>query len=356
MKNTISKFRIAVFVVIIFVLVSGCTDNGKNKDASSLPAAGQNRIDNPVSGSGAPDANTGDIVVSVNGNNFTNSALKDAINKRMKIIKAKIPPDRQKEFDDKKTEIEENLRNQMIEGFISKTLLSEEFAKRNILASNQDIKIALDTVASYLPPDKKLNDYLKENGVSNEDIIFAVKLNKFKSMEIGQKAKPTQKEISKFYNENRETNFTEMESVHIRHILVALGKDDSDKVKAQKKEKAENLRKQLLNGGNFAELAKKNSDCPSKEFGGDLSYIKRGQMAKAFENAAFSQKKDAIGPVIKTEFGYHIIQVIDHKPAKKVTLDKVKDKISSLLEQKKKAEMFNAVLKKLRDKAKVVIY
>jgi peptidyl-prolyl cis-trans isomerase C len=354
MNNTISKSLIAVLVM--FFLVSGCTDNGKNKEASSFPAAGQNQIQNPLSGSGTPDAKRGDIVVSVNGNNFTKSELKDKINERMKIIKAKIPPDRQKEFADRKNEIEENLRNQMVQGFIAKTLLSEEFAKRNIEANSKDIKKAMDSVASYLPPDKKLNDYLKENGVSNEDIIFAVKLNKFKYMEIGQKAKPTQKEISKFYNENRETNFTEMESVHIRHILVALGKDDSDKIKGQKKEKAENLRKQLLNGGNFAELAKKNSDCPSKEFGGDLSYIKRGQMAKTFENAAFSQKKDAIGPVIKTEFGYHIVQVLDHKPAKKVSLDKVKDKISSLLEQKKKVEMFNAVLKKLQDKAKVVIY
>jgi peptidyl-prolyl cis-trans isomerase C len=356
MNNTISKSRIAVFVIFVFVLVSGCTDNGKNKETSSLPAAGTNQIQNPVPGLSAPNAKTGDIVVSVNGNNFTKSELEKRVNDRMKIIKATIPADRRNEFTDKEKEIEKSLRKQMVEGFITKTLLSEEFAKRKIEANSQDIKMAMDMIAANLPPDKKLTDYLKENGVSNEDIVFAVKLNKFKNMEIGQKAKPTQKEISKFYNENLKTKFIENESVHVRHILVALGKDDSDKVKTQKKERIENLRKQLLNGGNFAELAKKYSDCPSKEFGGDLSYIKRGQMAKSFENAAFSQKKDAIGPVIKTEFGYHIIQVLDHKPAKKVDFEKAKDKISSYLEKGKKIEIFNAVLNKLKEKAKIVIY
>ena len=121
-----------------------------------------------------------------------------------------------------------------------------------------------------------MDEFLKENNISQEQIAFAVKVEKFKNMEIGKKAKPTQKEITKFYNDNRDKLFVESESVHVRHILVAVNKDDNDKVKAQKKEKIENLRKQLLNGGDFAELARKNSDCPSKEAGGDLNFIRRG--------------------------------------------------------------------------------
>jgi len=115
----------------------------------------------------------------------------------------------------------------------------------------------------------------------------------------------------------------------------------------------ENLRKQLTNE-NFAELARKNSDCPSKEVGGDLSFIKKGQMVKEFENAAFSQEKNVIGPVIKTEFGYHVVQVLDKKPAKKITLDEAKGKISAYLEQRKKIEAFNDIMKKLKEKAKIV--
>jgi peptidyl-prolyl cis-trans isomerase C len=201
-----------------------------------------------------------------------------------------------------------------------------------------------------------MDDFLKENRITQEDIIFAVRAEKFKNMVVGKKAKPTQKEISKFYSDNRENLFTEPESVHVRHILVTLGKEEDDNVQAEKKEKIENLRNQLLNGGNFAELAAKNSDCPSKEVGGDLNFLRRGQTVKAFEDAAFSQEKNAIGPVVKTEFGYHIIQVLDKRPSKKVALEDVKDRISNHLEQAKQVEVFNAVLNDLKEKAKIEIY
>ena len=125
----------------------------------------------------------------------------------------------------------------------------------------------------------------------------------------------------------------------------------------RKKEKIENVRKQLLNGGNFAELARANSDCPSKEAGGDLNFIRRGQTVKPFEDAAFSQEKNVIGPVITTEYGYHIIQVLDRKPAKKIALEAaVKDKISAYLDKQKKSEAFEAVLKNLQQKAKIIVY
>lgn len=356
MKNIIGKSRIAVFILLAVILVSGCTDKEKNKEKSLSPLIESNQIQNPVSGATAPDIKTGDIAVKVNGNVMTRAELENKVQERMKTIKAKLPAGKEKDFAAKQKDIETNLRKQMEESFIVKTLLGEEFDKRKITVSTEEIKMTLDKIATSIPPSKKLEDYLAENKVTRDDIIFAIKINKFKAMEVGQKARPTSKEISSFYNENRDKLFTQQESVHVRHILVALGKDDNDKVKAQKKEKIENIRKQLLKGGKFSELAKQNSDCPSKEFGGDLNFIKRGQMAKPFENAAFSQKKDAIGPVVKTEFGYHIIQVIDHKPVKRVTLEQAKNKIVPYLEQKKKIEIYNAVIKKLRDNAQIVIY
>jgi peptidyl-prolyl cis-trans isomerase C len=79
-------------------------------------------------------------------------------------------------------------------------------------------------------------------------------------------------------------------------------------------------------------------------------------MVKEFEKAAFAQEKSAIGPVVTTEYGYHIIQVLDKKPAKKVTLDEAKGKISAFLEQRKKMEAFNDILKKLKEKAKIIVY
>lgn len=89
--------------------------------------------------------------------------------------------------------------------------------------------------------------------------------------------------------------------VHAAHILV----------------KSENQARDLLSrvncGESFAELAKKYSDCPSGKKGGDLGWFARGQMVKEFEDACFGgQKGVTVGPV-KTQFGYHLIKIVDQR-------------------------------------------
>jgi len=89
--------------------------------------------------------------------------------------------------------------------------------------------------------------------------------------------------------------------VHAAHILV-----DSEG-------KAQELLGKIRKGEDFGDLAKRFSSCPSKRDGGDLGWFGRGQMVKEFEDAAFNGEKGAtVGP-IKTQFGYHLIRVIDQR-------------------------------------------
>ncbi|MCL2148873.1 MAG: peptidyl-prolyl cis-trans isomerase [Methanomassiliicoccaceae archaeon] len=92
-----------------------------------------------------------------------------------------------------------------------------------------------------------------------------------------------------------------VKEVHAAHILVKTEKE------------AKSLKDEILNGKGFADVAKKHSSCPSGKKGGDLGWFGRGQMAAPFENAAFNAKKgDLVGPV-KTDFGWHIIKVMDQR-------------------------------------------
>lgn len=89
--------------------------------------------------------------------------------------------------------------------------------------------------------------------------------------------------------------------VHAAHILV------------RDQKKANDIKTEIMNGANFSDLAKKFSTCPSKKKGGDLGWFKKGDMVKEFETAAFAANKgDVVGPV-KTEFGWHIIKVLETK-------------------------------------------
>jgi len=121
-------------------------------------------------------------------------------------------------------------------------------------------------------------------------------------------------------------NFRMPERVHARHILLKTdGKSDAEK-KALKA-KAEDLLKQLKNGADFAELAKKYSDDGSKDQGGDLGWFVRNQMVPEFDSVAFSLKPKELSGVVTSQFGYHIIQVLEKDPARLKPFEEVKDEL-----------------------------
>ncbi len=119
-------------------------------------------------------------------------------------------------------------------------------------------------------------------------------------------------------------NFRMPERVHVRHILIkTTGKADSEKKSLEAK--AQDLLKQLKGGADFAELAKKSSEDPgSGQQGGDLGWVVRGQTVPAFEQAAFSLKPKDLSGVVSTEYGYHILQVLEKEPARVKPFDEVK--------------------------------
>ena len=352
MKIQNRKKWIAVYVIFVVVAILGCG----NKEEKNKDAANQEQSTSPDSISQPAvvpsEVNSKDILVSVDGKYLIKSQLEKEIKELMNVYKDKIPKDKTKE-------IQANIKKQLIENFITRTILENEIEKRNIQATEKEINKSIEQIKTSLPPGKKIADFLEEGRLTrekfNEDIAFTIKVRQLVQIDLGNKARPSAKEISKFYNENKD-KFVVPESVHVRHILVAIDEGDNEKIKAEKKAKIENLHKQLIDGADFAEVASKNSDCPSKESGGDLGIIKRGETVQQFEDAAFSQEKNVIGPVVSTEYGHHIIQVIDHDKGKTITLADAKSRIADYLEQEKQMEAFNSLVKKLRENAKIVIY
>src|SRR3954464_5406577 len=134
-------------------------------------------------------------------------------------------------------------------------------------------------------------------------------------------------DIEREHNNNSE-KYTTPEQVRPSHILLKTeGKDD-----ATVKAKAEELLKQARSGADFAELAKKNSeDEASAKNGGDLDYFGKGRMVPEFDQVAFTMQPGQISDLVKTQFGYHIIKLVDKKPAKVSTLAEVRQQITDQL-------------------------
>lgn len=135
------------------------------------------------------------------------------------------------------------------------------------------------------------------------------------------------------------SNFKPQEEVRASHILV------------KTEDKAKQLEKQLANGADFAKLAKANSIDPGAKNGGDLGYFTHGQMVKPFEDAAFNLKVGEISKPVKTQFGWHIIKVVDKKKTTPPKFDQVKSK----LQQQLLYQTFDNVVGKLKAKAQIDI-
>jgi parvulin-like peptidyl-prolyl isomerase len=98
-------------------------------------------------------------------------------------------------------------------------------------------------------------------------------------------------------------------TVKASHILVKVNPSGGPNEKQAQLKRITAIRDEALKGGDFAKLAMKHSDCPSKQRGGDLGVFRRGMMVKPFEEAAFSQPVGRVGSIVETQFGYHIILV-----------------------------------------------
>ncbi len=141
-------------------------------------------------------------------------------------------------------------------------------------------------------------------------------------------------QLKQSYQENMDS-YRFPQRVKVRHILIKFtSKSPQDEAKA--KAKAETVLQKLQHGGNFAELAKKYSEDPgSASKGGEIGWIVRGQTVKNFENTAFSLKPGQTSGLVKTQYGYHIIQVQAKQQAHTETFAEAKPDL--LLQAKKQA-------------------
>ena len=298
-------------------------------------------------------ADAAGVAVEVDGVKMTKAQLNAELKKRLAMVKGQIPAEN---LEQAKAEI----RKGLVDEFVMRTLLNKAVAANKVTVTEKEIAAVIEGMKSQLPAGVTMDELIKKNQIDvakmRDDIGMNIKLNKLIDKTLGGKIKITDKETADFYEKNKD-KFTKPETIHARHILVTKVPEDTEKNLTDKKAKAEDLRQKLLEGADFADLAAKNSDCPSKQTGGDLGTFARGQMVKPFEDAAFSQEKNAIGPVVETDFGFHIIQVLDHQASQVVKLDTdTKQRINTYLESEKRKSAFDGIVKGLKAAANIVVY
>lgn len=225
---------------------------------------------------------------------------------------------------------------------ISPAELQEQFKKENTKVKFEYAVLSLEDVAKTVnPTDAELRAYYERMKPQLTNSIPEQRKAKYILVDYAHAGvKITQADLESYYKQHQD-EYRVPETVTVRHILVktpppdANGKVDQKALDAAKA-KADDILKQLKGGASFDALAKKYSDDPgSKDKGGLLGPIRRGQTVPEFEQAAFAAKKgETVGPV-KSSFGYHIIHIDDKTEPRLKSLDEVKSQFEPVLQQQK---------------------
>ena len=217
----------------------------------------------------------------------------------------------------------------------------DTYRKNNIKIKFDYAVLSADDVGKSInPSDSDLEAFFKKNAASYATAVpeqRTIQYFSFTPNEIpGGIAQPTQQEIQAYYTQHQ-ADYQLPEQSRARHILVTVAPGADAKTDAAAKAKAEGILKQLQAGGNWDALAKQNSDDPgSKDKGGELGFAKRGQMVPEFDNAIFTQKINDIG-IVKSQFGYHVVQVEERQTAHAQPINEVLPAIQATLIRQKTA-------------------
>ncbi len=268
-------------------------------------------------------------------------------------------------FDMSVPEFEESVRHditiQRLRAYVTAGVtVSEKEARADYLKRGTKIKfdyavISSDDIRKSInPTDAELETFFKKNSARYANAVpeeRTISYFAFTPNDVpGGVPQPTQQDIEAYYNAHK-SEYSVPEQAKSRHILIQVAAGADAKTDAAAKAKAEDILKQLQNGGNFADLAKKNSDDPgSKDSGGELGFAQRGHMVPEFDNAIFTQK---IGDykIVKSQYGYHIVQVEERTAAHAQSLAEVLPTIQATLIRQKSTAAQDAFARQLTSEA-----
>jgi len=242
--------------------------------------------------------------------------------------------------DEDEPEREERLREWARENAIERTLLEQ--------AARAD---AAPLPAHHLAPARhparrRAGDDADEAQLRQE-VELNLRVGRLLERAAAHAPEPTDEQVRAYYDENREA-FRAPERIHAAHIVMHVDADNPPEVAEAKLSEAQ---KRLEAGDDFAEIADADSDC--EDPGGDLGWFPHGHMVEEFENTVWNMQPGQVSDIFATRFGFHIVKMIEKKPAGVVPFEEVEDLAREHTHQQLRDEAVEAYLDSLREVAAI---
>ena len=333
-----------VFPLIVALVVCGCSRTATEAATPAKAEASQTAAATPK----PVPAELPDVLARVNGETVTKSDFDRAVQAVEARAGGPIPADQR-----------DRVLRGVLDQLIGYKVLAQETKARNIAVPDAEIDARINQIRGQFPNEEAFTAMLAQRKLTLEQVKSDARqdmaISKMIDAEIAATIAVKPEQVTDFYAKNPD-QFKEGESVRASHILIAVPKGADAAAKAQARAKAEGVLKDVKAGKDFAALAKEHSADPgSAAQGGDLGFFQQGQMVGPFNDAAFSLAPGSISDLVETDFGFHIIKVVEKKPGRTIPLEDVKPQVEQYLQQMNRQEQTEAFVNGLRAKGKIEV-
>ncbi|MBO7483313.1 MAG: peptidylprolyl isomerase [Kiritimatiellae bacterium] len=248
------------------------------------------------------------------------------------------------------------LQEKALDQAIGAKLLFDRASQLELPVTAKDVDAEVERVVAQVGGRENYDKALAAQGMTDEafrkELEKGVRVNMLVNQACAHVDEPTEKEVEEFYAAHKD-EYVAQPQVLCQHILVKSEEGDLPEAKSAAFEKIRAIRERVVAGGDFAEEAKKHSDCPSGREGGSLGWFGPGMMVPEFDKAAFGMKKGEVSDIVTTQFGYHIIYKADEKAGGAQTLVDVHDQIKDLLRHEARGRAMDQYVAELRAAATI---
>lgn len=292
----------------------------------------------------------GDPVARVNGSVLTEIDLQDEINRVVPAIAfhGGISPERLAKY-----------RPKAIESMIESELLYQEALEMGLRADKKEIKNAVKTLRKKMGGKKKFRAALKVKGLTEKEykkmLEKVLLVNMIINQEIERKSVVTEEAAREYYETNR-GSYVRPEARRLSHILISVAPNALPEERQQKMRRAEDIREKAVGGEDFGLLAWDYSDDPYKYKSGDLGLVHKGRLDPSLEEEVEKLKEGEISEVIHTIYGFHIVKVNEIMESAQLEFREVSQKIMRDLADKKRENLREELISRLKEKADIEVY
>lgn len=283
------------------------------------------------------------MAIIVNGERIEDAAIEAEV---MRGRRAGPPPAGPPGFD-----ADEALRRQARENLLSRTLLQQQARKSEIALTGEEIEAGVEKL---MAEHGGREAFYRQAGLSEADapkvrqhVELNLRIEKLVDSVCKDVPPPTEEEARQYYKDHTQ-DYVLPPEVCVSHVVKRPSGPEDDATYRRMVE----IRRELLDGADFAETANQDSDC-QEEPDGNLGFFAKGKMVEAFEAVVFSMDVGEISPVFMTQFGFHVATVTERREARQQLFEEVREQVCDQLKDERDGEAIDRYMKTLRQKATI---